>query len=56
MYSQYQQELIEILRRTAVRGKWLAEDKWMESDYGDSTFVDIFNHLLDEIGRLKHAD
>ena len=39
-------EQIEVLRRSAERGLRLAHDL-------DTRFVDIFQHLLDEIERLK---
>ncbi len=47
--SSYQQELVEVLRRIAERGKRFAEEK------GNEMFVDLFVHLLDEIERLKRA-
>lgn len=45
----YQLEMVEVLRRIAERGKGFAEEK------GNEMFVDLFVHLLDEIGRLKKA-
>ena len=55
MSDPYQQEQIEILRRIAERGKGLAErciERW-DDDKNYHTFVDLFQHLLDEIARLK---
>jgi hypothetical protein len=46
----YQQEQIEILRRIAERGKTLALEHW-----SGMRFVDIFQHLLDEIERLAKS-
>jgi hypothetical protein len=47
--TSYQQELVEVLRRIAERGKRFAEGK------GNEVFVDLFVHLMDEIDRLKKA-
>jgi hypothetical protein len=42
----YQQELLAILRRTAQRGRALA----LENE--DIDYVDLFQHVLDELKRL----
>ena len=44
----FQSEQVEILRRIAERGLKLAQ----QGDPGDYKFIDVFQHLLDEIERL----
>lgn len=43
----YQAEQLQVLRRIAVRGLHRAQDERA------SRFVDLFQHLLDEIARLE---
>lgn len=45
----YQQDMLEVIRRIAERGKALAEGR------GETAYVDLFVHLLDEIARLKNS-
>ena len=45
----HQQELVEVLRRIAERGKALAEAR------GEVAYLDVFVHLLDELKRLKES-
>jgi hypothetical protein len=45
----YVAEQIEILRRIAQRGLRAAQD------HNDTRYIDLFQHLLDEIQRTKEA-
>lgn len=47
--SPYQQEQLDIVRRTAERGKTLALSRGVEG----SRFVDVFQHMLDELKRIN---
>lgn len=49
--SPYMSEQLEILRRISERGLKLA----LESDAHDLRFVDLFQHLIDEIKRTREA-
>jgi hypothetical protein len=45
------EEQLEVLRRIAERGK--AHTEPAGADWGDSTSLDLFIHMLDEIERTK---
>lgn len=47
----YQLEQCEVLRRIAERGKAMALSSALEHRY-----LDIFQHMLDEVQRLKESD
>lgn len=48
MLTPEQEERLEIIRRSAERGKRLAEEySW------NGTYLDIFVHILDELARIK---
>jgi hypothetical protein len=49
--SPYIAEQLEILRRIAERGLRLAQDNTAH----DARYIDLFQHMLDEIQRTKSA-
>jgi hypothetical protein len=52
----FQQDQVEILRRIAERGRRRAQVQWLDVGYGAfSEQVDLWQHLLDEIKRLKES-
>ncbi len=51
----YQQDMLDVLRRIAERGKKHAEKHLGEDAYSDH-MIDLWVHLLDELSRLKASD
>jgi hypothetical protein len=49
----YLAEQLEILRRIAERGLRLAQGPGSGDNAPDTVYVDLFQHLLDEIARTK---
>lgn len=51
----YQRELIEVLRRIAERGRAHAVEHDDMSDECSYNFTDLFQHILDELERLRSS-
>lgn len=52
----YQKEQCEIIRRIAERGRALALNETIGRSVKEPQYVDLFQHITDEIQRLKESD